>query len=83
MKNIRTGVDVRCENRSLDEQIVNATASARNDDQGLVLLHKTINCFQPLYDAVIRPIEDFLDGDEPIVVPDGALSLAPWAALTK
>ncbi|CAH3151969.1 unnamed protein product [Porites lobata] len=37
----------------------------------------------PLYDAVIGPIEDLLDGDELIVVPDGALSLAPWAALSE
>ena len=83
LKNIRAGVDVRCENRSLDEQIVNATASTRNDEEGLVPLHKTINCFQSLYDGVIRPIADFLDGDELIVVPDGALSLAPWAALSE
>ena len=83
LKNIRAVVDVTCENRSLEEQIVDATASTGNDDQGLVPLHKTFNYFQPLYDAVIRPIEDFLDGDELIVVPDGALSFAPWAALSE
>ena len=38
---------------------------------------------QALYDAVLGPIEDLFDGDELIVVPDGALSKAPWAALSE
>ena len=53
------------------------------DDQTSELSHETIDCFKPLYDAVIGPIEDLLDGDELIVVPDGALSLVPWAALSE
>ena len=83
LKNIRAGVDVRCENRSLDERKVNQTSSTEKDDQTSELSHETIDCFKPLYDAVIGPIEDLLDGDELIVVPDGALSLAPWAALSE
>ena len=83
LKNIRAGVDVRCENRSLDERKDNQTSSTEKDDQTSELLHKTIDCFKPLYDAVIGPIEDLLDGDELIVVPDGALSLTPWAALSE
>ena len=82
LKNIRAGVDVRCENRSLDERKDNQTSSTEKDDQTSELL-QTIDCFKPLYDAVIGPIEDLLDGDELIVVPDGALSLAPWAALSE
>ena len=81
LKNIRAGVDVRCENRSLDERKDNQTSSTEKDDQTSELL-QTIDCFKPLYDAVIGPIEDLLDGDELIVVADGALSLAPWAALS-
>ena len=38
---------------------------------------------QPLYGAVLGPIEDLLDGDKLIVVPDGALSKAPWVALSE
>ena len=38
---------------------------------------------QALYDAVLGPIEDLFHGDELIVVPDGALSKAPWAALSE
>ena len=83
LKNIRAGVDVRCENRSLDERKDNQTSSTEKDDQTSELSHETIDCFKPLYDAVIGPIEDLLDGDELIVVPDGALSLAPWAALSE
>ena len=83
LKNIRAGVDVRCENRSLDERKDNQTSSTEKDDQTLEMSHDTIDCFKPLYDAVIGPIEDLLDGDELIVVPDGALSLAPWAALSE
>ena len=83
LKNIRAGVNVRCENRSLDERKDNQTSSTEKDDQTSELSHETIHCFKPLYDAVIGPIEDLLDGDELIVVPDGALSLTPWAALSE
>ena len=83
LKNIRAGVDVRCENRSLDQRKDNQTSSTEKDDQTSKLSHDTIDCFKPLYDAIIGPIEDLLDGDELIVVPDGALSLAPWAALSE
>ena len=83
LKNIRAGVDVRCENRSLDERKDNQTSTTEKDDQTSELSHDTIDCFKPLYNAVIGPIEDLLRDDELIVVPDGALSLAPWAALSE
>jgi len=85
LKNIRAGIDVRCENRSLDKRSWdNQTSRTEKVDQTSdEPSHKTIDCFKPLYDAVIGPIEDLLDGDELIVVPDGALSLAPWAALSE
>ena len=83
LKNLWAGVDVRCENRSLDERKDNQTSSTEKDDQTSELSHDTIDCFKPLYNAVIGPIEDLLRDDELIVVPDGALSLAPWAALSE
>ena len=68
----------------MDKRRDGQTSRIEKDDQTLdEPLHKTIDCFKPLYDAVIGPIEDLLDGDELIVVPDGALSLAPWAALSE
>ena len=38
------------------------------------------NPFRLLYDTVIGPIADLLHGDELIIVPDGPLWLAPFAA---
>ena len=83
LKNIGAGVNVRCENRSLDERKENQTSSTEKDDQTSELSQETIDCFKPLYNAVIGPIEDLLRDDELIVVPDGALSIAPWAALSE
>ena len=35
---------------------------------------------QTLYNVVIEPIRDLLDGDEVVIVPQGPLCLAPYAA---
>ena len=43
----------------------------------------TNNALQPLYDVIISPIADVLHGDELVIVPDGSLCLAPWAALSE
>ena len=58
---------------------------AQKDSFAAILVDTVLknNCLQPLYEAVIGPIEDLLDGDELIVVPDGAFSLAPWSALSE
>ena len=37
----------------------------------------------PLYDHLIGPIADFLEGDDLIVVPDGPLCLVPYSALSE
>ena len=58
-------------------------SSNREDNQTSEPSQETTDFLQPLYDAVLGPIEDLLDGDELIVVPDGALCLAPWAALRE
>ncbi|CAH3156994.1 unnamed protein product [Porites lobata] len=62
---------------------IDSTSTTGDDDQTSDPSQKTADSLQPLYDAVIGPIEDLLDGDELIVVPDGALSKAPWAALSE
>ena len=58
---------------------------AQKDSFAAILVDTVLknDCLQPLYEAVIGPIEDLLDGDELIVVPDGAFSLAPWSALCE
>ena len=58
-------------------------SNTRDDIQTSEPSQETTDFLQPLYDAVLGPIEDLLDGDELIVVPDGALCLAPWAALRE
>ncbi|CAH3028250.1 unnamed protein product [Porites evermanni] len=83
LEKMRAGVGIRCENRSMDQLSDDPTSTTRDDDQTSKPLRGTTDCLQPLYDAVIGPIEDLLDGDELIVVPDGALSKAPWAALSE
>ena len=84
LKNIRAGVGIRCENRSMDKLSDDSTpSSTRDDNQTSEPSQDSTDSLQPLYDAVIGPIEDLLDGDELIVIPDGALCLAPWAALSE
>ena len=38
-------------------------------------------CFSTLYDTVMEPVADLLIGDELLIIPDGPLWLAPYAAL--
>ena len=59
------------------------SSSTPDDNQTSESSQESTDLLQPLYDAVLGPIEDLLDGDELIVVPDGALSKAPWAALSE
>ena len=72
---------VKCENRSLDE--LRKKAPPNNTE----FEHEIINTpfyetssLRQFYDCVIDPIADLLEGDELVIVPDGPLSLAPYAA---
>ncbi|CAH3162798.1 unnamed protein product [Porites lobata] len=80
---IGAGVGIRCENRSMDKMSDDQTSTTRDDDQTSEPIQGTTDLFQPLYDVALGPIEDLLDGDELIVVSDGALFKAPWAALSE
>ena len=83
LKKIGAGVGIRCENRSMDQLSDDSTSSTRDHDKTSEPSQQTTNCLPPLYDVLFGPIEDLLDGDELIVVPDGALCVAPWAALRE
>ena len=83
LKKIDAGVNERCENRSLDKVSNSPAPNTRVNDRILEPSRRNTNWLQPLYDVVIGPIEDLLNCDELIVVPDDALSLAPWAALSE
>ena len=82
LKYIGAGVGIRCENRSMDK-LSTTTSTTRDKHQTSEPSQETTDCLQPLYDILIGPFEDLLDGEELIVVPDGALSKAPWAALSE
>ena len=72
----------KCEDRSLDalrdaiydlsvnESLIKASPESESPEIHL----------QILYDLIIRPVADQLCGDEVIIVPDGTLFLAPYAA---
>ena len=83
LNKIGAGRDVRCENRSLDVLSDKSTSRTKEDDNISIPSHENINWLQPLHDIVFGPLEDLLDGDELVVVPDGALCLAPWTALSE
>ena len=83
LKNIKAGLGIRCENRSMDKMSNDQTSTTPANDQTLEPSQETTDILQPLRDVLIGPIENLLDGDELIVVPDGALSKAPWAALSE
>ena len=69
-----------CENRSLDE-LRNPRSSIKTFAQEM---EETIPCsnnsLRLFHDCVIAPIADLLQGDELIIVPEGPLCLAPYAA---
>ena len=67
----------------MDQLSGDSTRSTPDDDQTSEPSQETTDSLQPLYDVLIGPIEDLLDGDKLIVVPDGALCKAPWAALSE
>ena len=74
LRKIEAGRDVRCDK---------STSSTQEDEKISIPSHENIDWLQPLHDVVFGPIEDLLDGDELVVVPDGALCLAPWTALSE
>ena len=69
--------DVRCENRSLGAL---RKSYSTHDKSSQPLLSKG-NHLVTLYNNIIGPIADLVQGYELIIVPDGPLWLAPYAAL--
>ena len=72
--------DVNCEDRSLGNPNDKELAEERS-----FKLKSHPSCFetqslQTFYNVVIDPIRDLLQGDEVVIVPQGPLCLAPYAA---
>lgn len=71
---------VKCEDRSLDklrDQKLEIEDFVLTGNEALQFGN---NSLQKLYNVVIGPIADLIQGDELIIVPDGPLCLAPFAA---
>ena len=74
--------NVRCENRSLDalrENRSEVDEEIKEDNPQLPIQQD--ECLSTLYDTVMKPVADLLEGDELLIIPDGPLWLAPYAAL--
>ena len=71
---------VTCENRSLDEPGHNLPPSEIAVQETAETLKTKNDSLRLLYDRLIGPITDVLEGDELTIVPDGPLCLVPFAA---
>ena len=81
-ENIGVRANANCENRSLDVLRENCSGVERSSKKSSQpILQEDIHPLSALYSYVIAPILDLIDGDEIIIVPDGPLWLAPFAAL--
>ena len=83
LKQICAGTVVRCENRTLDKlgrHLFCGREVLSETFQSLFLSDN--NSLQPLFDVLISPIADLLQGDDLIFVPDGPFCLAPFSALS-
>ncbi|CAH3168412.1 unnamed protein product [Pocillopora meandrina] len=73
--------NVRCENRSLDalsEDRSKVDQETKEDNpQASIQQNK---CLSTLYNTVMKPVADLVQGDELLIIPDGPLWLAPYAA---
>jgi len=84
LEEIGAEVDVRCENRSLDElrdeSTLKRAAVVADQTQSATTSLKSL---RSLSHAIIGPVTDMLRDDQLIVVPDGELCLAPYPALSE
>ena len=71
---------VKCEDRSLDRKS-GEDLSKKRDQTVPLLTHSDSNPLRRLYDVIISPIKDLINGNELIFVLEGPLCLAPYAAL--
>ena len=72
--------DVNCEDRSLRNRSDKKLAGERSSKARSHSSSFETKSLQTFYNVVIDPIRDFLHGDEVVIVPQGPLCLAPYAA---
>ena len=71
---------VKCEDRSLDALTNETLQIERSSETESPSTDLQTNALQILYDVLIEPIAESFHGDELIIVPEGPLWLAPFAA---
>ena len=79
-KEIGVRADVNCEDRSLGNPSDKKLAEERSSKTRSYSSSFETRSLQTLYNVVIDPIRDLLHGDEVVIVPQGPLYLAPYAA---
>ena len=72
--------DVNCEDRSLRNPSNKKLSEERSSKPKSHSSYFETNSLQTFYNVVIDPIRDLLQGDEVVIVPQGPLCLAPYAA---
>ena len=85
LQKIGTDVGVKCEDRTFHELTRDFLSSREMCKDVKKSFQSSNNPFKPFYDAIIGPIAEFLgpQDDELVIVPDGALSFTPWAAVIE
>ena len=72
---------VKCEDRSLDNPRDETVINEKVLETGSHHSHLGPNALKEMYDLIIGKLCDLLHGQELIIVPEGPLCLAPFAAL--
>ncbi|KAL9963813.1 hypothetical protein ACROYT_G027358 [Oculina patagonica] len=80
LANIGVRSGVKCEDRSLDRMSDEDLSNKRCDQTISQPTHFEPNPLKALYDVIIAPISDLIHGNELLLVPEGSLCLAPYAA---
>jgi len=75
---VRAGL--KCEDRSLDKLRDEQMANGRSPQTPAKPVPVQKNALRTFYDIIIDPIADLIHGNELILVPEGPLCLAPYAA---
>lgn len=80
---IEIGAAVRCEDRSLDalRQDIVTRGKKKADQKMPRSFHRKYGALRWLYEIIIEPFVDLLEGNELIIVPDGPLCLTPFCVL--
>ena len=71
---------VKCEDRSLDKIRDEQVTNERSPQAPITPVPLQMSALRRLYDIIIDPITNLFHGEELILVPEGPLCLAPYAA---